>query len=138
MFRINLNQIILNIKGEPIVNQVVNPKTKKTEDKKMCIRDYLLTILGTRFPVQENKEIFWTTGLGILFSDEENKEVEISDDKAKFLKRIIENNEMIVQGPMGERKVEIFFPYELSQLLSLFLTEEEKKEYQNGKPPQKT
>ena len=109
MFRINLNQIILNIKGEPIVNQVVNPKTKKTEDKKMCIRDYLLTILGTRFPIQENKEIFWTTELGILFSNDENKEVEISDDKAKFLKRIIENNKMTIQGPMGERKVEIFF-----------------------------
>lgn len=124
MFKINLDKPILDIRGKAIEKSA----TEKGEKKEMRIRDYLLTILSTRFPVVDKKEVFWTTQLGILFSDEENSEAEVSDDKAKFLRRIIENNKVTIQNPMGEKEIELFFPFERSQLLQLFLTEEEKKQ----------
>jgi len=133
MTKIPLNQKIVNIKVKPMKSQeLVNPKDKKsTEKKDLTIRDYLLTILGTKFAIQNVKETFWTTQLGIQFADDKIKEVEISDDKAKFLRRIIEANKtkVIQANPMGgqtEEEIELFFPYELGQLLAIFATEEEK------------
>ena len=82
------------------------------------------------------KETFWTTQLGIQFADDKIKEVEISDNKAKFLRRIIEANKakVVQPNPMGgqtETTIELFFPYELGQLLAIFATDEEKKEFEN-------
>jgi len=130
MIKINLEQKMFNIRGKPVLNLELDDKgkpiIKKGEAvmKNATLRDYLLTILGTRFPLIDKKEPFWTTELGILFSDGKKKEVEISDDKAKFLKRIIENNKVMVskRTPMGIEEVEkeLFFPFELGQLLKLF------------------
>ena len=120
--KINLEKPIVNIRGLPIENEVVNPKTKKIEKKIMRVRDYLLTILGTRFEMEDRqKEPFWTTELGILIADEQKKEIEISEPKANFLKRILENNKVKQVLPMGgEKEIELFFPFELGQLLQLF------------------
>lgn len=136
--KINLTQKILNIKGEEITKEEVDPKTKKKEKKALVLRDYFLTILGTKFPVKDNKETFWTTDLGILFANSENKEVEVSDEKIEFLKRIIGDNKIMVPQPMGgEKETTIFFPYELGQLLKILNGEGEKvgkeKEDKEGK-----
>lgn len=118
--KINLTQKILNIKGEEISKDEVNPKTKKMEKKVLTVRDYFLVILGTKFPIKDNKETFWTSDLGILFAGSENKEVEVSDEKLEFLKRIIGDNKITVPQPMGgEKETTIFFPYELGQLLKI-------------------
>jgi len=134
MVKINLTKKILTVKGTPVTAEIANPeyealseKEKKktnipqTIKKELEVRDYLLTILSTKFPLLHNKEAFWTTELGILIANEKNKEIEISDDKAKFLKRILENNKIKQVLPMGgEREIELFFPYELGQLLQIF------------------
>ena len=132
MKRINLEQKILNIKGEVIKIPIPVGKEKilvpvgegKPQMRDSILRDYLLTLLASRFQIIDNKESWWTTELGILIADEKNKEIEISDDKFKFLKRIIEKNKMkIIQTtPMGpvEKEVEIFYPFELGQLLKIF------------------
>ena len=118
--KINLTQKILNIKGEEITKEEENPKTKKKEKKALTVRDYFLTILGTKFTLKDNKETFWTTDLGILFSDSKNKEVEVSDEKIEFLKRIIGTNKIKQPLPMGgEKEITVFFPYELGQLLKI-------------------
>lgn len=127
--KINLTQKILNIKGEEIIREEENPKSKKKEKKVLTVRDYFLVILGTKFAVKNNKETFWTTDLGILFADSKNKEVEIPDEKIEFLKRIIEDNKTIQSLPMGgEKEITIFFPYELGQLLKVLDGKGEKLE----------
>jgi len=132
--KINLTQKILNIKGEEITKEEVNPKTKKSEKRVLVVRDYFLIILGTKFPIKDNKETFWTTDLGILFADSKNKEVEISDEKIEFLKRIIGENKITQPLPMGgEKEMTIFFPYELGQLLKILDGKGEKLEAKKEK-----
>jgi len=136
MKKINLNQKILTIRGEPLKNPELDDRGQLKRDKKgnpimkdMVLRDYLLTILGTRFPVLNTKEVFWTTELGILIADEKNKEIEISDDKMKFLIRILKNNKIKQILPMGgEREIELFFPWELGQILKILGVKEEELE----------
>ena len=57
-----------------------------------------------RFPIKDRKETFWTTDLGILFSDSNNKEVEVSEEKIEFLKRVIGDNKITQPLPMGVEK----------------------------------
>jgi len=136
MKKINLNISILTIRGEPLKNPELDDRGQLKRDKKgnpimkdMRLRDYLLTILGTRFPVLNTKEVFWTTELGILIADEKNKEIEISDDKMKFLIRILKNNKIKQILPMGgEREIELFFPWELGQILKILGVKEEELE----------
>ena len=136
MKKIPLNQKILTIKGEPLKNPELDEKEELKRDKKgnpimkdMVLRDYLLTILGTRFPVLNTKEVFWTTELGILIADEKNKEIEISDDKMKFLVRILKNNKIkqVLPGG-GEREIELFFPWELGEIFKVLGVKEEELE----------
>ena len=156
--KINLNTKILTIRGKPIemeepirgasndiLNEIAgypitNPedlskkltewqkKLKETTKRDMTIRDSFLTILGQRFDIKDRKEIFWTTELGIVISNDKNKEAEISGGKLDFLKRIVENNKIKQQSPMGEKEVELFFPNELGQILIALEGEEEKKD----------
>lgn len=117
MQKINLEQKLLSVKGEVL---------KNVENKEMKIRDCFLIMLGARFPIQDKKEVFWTTQLGILCADEKNKEIDISDDKMKFLKRIFENNRIKRQLPTGqEEEMELFLPFELGQILQALGVEEE-------------
>lgn len=137
MFKINLEAPILNVKGKQLEGDDTDEKGRPIKTK-MTIREYLLIILGTRFPIQNSKEPYWTTEIGIIIANTKNKELivgslenlpnAISTDKAKFLKRIIENNKATQQGPMGKTEIEIFFPYELGQLLKIFEGLEKKEE----------
>lgn len=126
MKKINLNQKMLLPSGKPVMRNVTDEKGK-TKQEEVTVRDYLLALLSANFPIQDNREYFWTTELGILFSDKKKKEVEISDDKWKFLVRIVRNNRVKKPMPMGGTKEEeMFFPYEVGQLLhALGVTEEE-------------
>ena len=135
MKKIKLDQKMLLPSGKPIKRvkrdengKPVIVKGKQVEEE-VTVRDYLLAMLSANFPIVENKEYFWTTELGILFSDKKKKEVEISDDKWKFLVRIIKNNKVKKPTPMGGTKEEeMFFPYEVGQLLhALGASEEELK-----------
>lgn len=138
MKKINLDQPMLTIQGKPIKTPVLDDegkpkigKDKKPEVKNSTIRNYLLTLLGTRFQIIEQKEAFWTTELGIQIAEEQNKVLEISDDKFKFLKRLIGKNKhkIIQQTPTGQREVEreLFFPFETGQLLKAFGEEEDEE-----------
>lgn len=132
MKKINLEQKIYTVRGIPVKTPVFDRETGKPKigkDKQPILQDStvricLLTLLGTRFQVIDNKEHHWTIKLGIMISEEKTKVLEISDDKFKFLKRILTKNKhkIIRQTPMGptELQVDIFFPYEMGQLLEIF------------------
>lgn len=94
--------------------------------KDQTIRDYLLLLLGSRIELKDKRrEAFWVSDLGGLFSSSENKIVEVSDEKMEFLRRIVEHNKIKRPKPMGgEEDVELFFPYELGQLLKALEGEE--------------
>ena len=127
--------VLREIAGYPITNledlsrklTEWQKRLKETKKRNMTIRDSLLTILGQRFDIKDRKEIFWTTELGIVISNDKNKEMEISGEKLIFLKRILEDNKITERTAMGEMKVELFFPNELGQIL-VALEEKEKKD----------
>lgn len=154
MRTIKLDKTILTIKAEPMMADFVSPermekvikemkdypietatdlkekmkdwqeRLKKTDHRAVTIRDYLLTLLGSRFAVQSPRESFWTSQLGQLIADEKNKEIEISEDKFQFLKRVVETNKIKRDTPMGVQEIELYFPFELGQLLAVFEEEE--------------
>ena len=135
MKKIKLDTKMVIPSGKPIKRQkrdengkVVISKGKPVMEE-LTVRDYLLALLSSKFNIIENKEYFWTTELGILFADKKKKEVEISDDKWKFLVRIIKENKVKKPTPMGgEKEEEMFLPYEVGQLLkAVGATEEELK-----------
>ena len=113
--KINLEKKILNIKGKEI--KKTDPETRKPLKEALTIRDYLLTVLGQKFAIKNRKETFWTQDLGIKFSDDKNKEVEVSQDKIDFLARVVEDNKYKMMSPTGEKETELFFPFEIGQLL---------------------
>jgi hypothetical protein len=164
MRKIKIDTTILTIKGEPLMNDFVNERRteeilhdiknfvittddnlrimfdkwqkeiKKTERREMTIRDYLLGLLGARFDFIEVKECFWTTQLGLLISDDENKEIEISENKYQFLKRIVEKNKIKRTSATGQEiEIELYYPFELGQLL-IALDEDLAKEEPIEKP----
>ena len=114
--KINLEKKILNIKGKEI--KKTDPETRKPLKEALTIRDYLLTVLGQKFAIKNRKETFWTQDLGIKFSDDKNKEVEVSQDKIDFLARVVEDNKYKIMSPTGEKETELFFPFEVGQLLT--------------------
>jgi len=124
MRKILLTNIVKTLKGEPMTAE-----DEKGVKKTLTIRDYLLTTLSVKFAPQNLKEVFWTTEIGIMVADEKNKEVELSDDKTKFLIRLVKENKIKQQLPMGqERVVEIFTPVEQAQILRALMSEDEVKE----------
>jgi len=124
MKKILLTTTINTLRGKPIT--IRDEKDKETPT---TIRNYLLTLLSLRFSPQNTKEVFWTTEIGILVADEKTKEIELSDDKIKFLIRLVKANKIKQQLPMGgEKEIEIFSPVEQAQLLKALMSEEEIKE----------
>ena len=150
MLKIPLSRNVYNPRGDAVKVNRPNPEWEALSDKEkkdteipqvipteQTIRDYLLNILSLKFKIEDKKEIFWITSLGIQFSTEED-EVEISDDKTKFLRRIIENNKFTQVGMGGvEKEIELFFPYEVSQILVVFLSVKEREEYGIEDVPEK-
>lgn len=122
MRKLNLNQPILSIKGKPLKSQIGNQKD-------LTLREYFLILLASKFSPESIKESFWTTELGILCADEKNKEIELSEDKIKFLIRLLKNNKSKQRLPMGiEKETEIFFPFEQAQMLKALMTDKEIEE----------
>lgn len=142
MKTIPLSKKVLNIKGEPLKTKKPNPewlalskeekketKIEKTIETETTFRDYYLMMLGTRFKVIDKKETYWAMKIGMEFS-EGTDAVELADDKVKFLRRLVEENKVIRTNQMGKNEeVELYFPYELGQILEPLLADGEKKEY---------
>lgn len=116
--------------GEPVVeNEEYTCKEcgqkvgGEPERRAVTVRDYFLTLLGSKFKVKDTKEHFWTTKIGMKMSDQKNETVKLSEDKVAFLKRIVKSNKTkrTKRTPMGttEEEVELFFPYEVGQLLAV-------------------
>ena len=92
-------------------------KLGKTELKDKTVGDFLLEILSTRFKILSVRENFWVTEMGIQCSTKDVLVIEDGSEQEKFLKRIVENNKVIVgQGPQ-EKEVDAFFPFIVGQLL---------------------
>lgn len=119
MIKVKLNKPIKSVSGDPIVVK------REQETKKITIRDYLLSILGTDFTPEDQKEVFWTTDLGIKISDEKNEVLEISDKKASFLRRIVK--EIGIEKGKNKSK-NLLKPFEVSQVLKELMTDEDLKE----------
>lgn len=140
--KIPLNKEMRNGLGQVMKTDKPNPEYEKLSDeqkkethvpktikKSQTIRDYLLMALSLKFPIEDRKEVFWTYGLGQLFSDEEKNIVEISDGKAAFLRRVFEKNKSKNTTPMGQDvEVEVFYPFELGQIIPFFMSEKERQD----------
>jgi len=102
---------------------------KDSQESPMLLRDYLLMMLGSRFTIKDKKENFWTTDLGIQIAKDDNKILEMEDSRFDFLRRIMEDNTIII----NEKSKELFFPYELGQIMSAF-EEKVEEESETEKP----
>ncbi len=104
-------------------------KLKATDRREVKIKDYLLTVLGSRIETKSPRENIWVRTLSVMIEGAK-KEIEIGEDEFQFLKRVIEKNKgpqrMGVSGKVEES--ELFFPYELGQLLIALEEKPEKKE----------
>lgn len=99
-------------------------------DKPMKIRDYIILFLSQRFTQQTNREMFWATQIGIQCADEKIKEVELSENQLNFLIRLMKENKLKIQNPMGQdTDREILFPYEKAQTLEELMTPEQIEEW---------
>lgn len=117
MVKINLSQPMKNARDVQFEENYLDEKGK-LKTRKVTLRDWLVLILNSRFDIIEAKENFWTTDLGIKFADTKNKEVEISDDKMKFLRRIIEANKLYTIGPRGDKQeIQPFTPFQIGLIL---------------------
>ncbi len=147
MRKINVNTPIYNIKNEPMMadfgdnertetilaemtnyvptsSQEVLEKFKEwqtrlkvTNRRGVKIKDYLLTVLGSKVEVQNPRENIWVRMLSVEIG-QAKKEIELDEDEFQFLKRIVEKNKTKRFGIDGKiEEIEVFFPYELGQLL---------------------
>lgn len=92
-------------------------RLKATERKPVKIKDYLLTVLGSKIETQSPRENIWVRTLSVAIEGAKN-EIEISEDEFQFLKRIVEKNKAKQISREGNiEEIELFFPYELGQLL---------------------
>jgi len=131
MEKINLDQPILDIKGEEIIDEQKDDKGKVKKVKR-TLRENLLKALGVQYDatvLTEPKQYTWIYNLSNLFNGKE-KIVEVSDDKLEFLRKLIKTNKAILyrQTPVsGVQKVEIelFFPYEVGEMLVMLGEKEE-------------
>lgn len=97
--------------------KVWQEKLKATKRKGLKIKDYLLTVLGSKIETKSPRESIWSRTLSIEIAKAKN-EIEIGEDEFQFLKRIIESNKTKRIDEQGKiEEVELFFPFELGQLL---------------------
>lgn len=115
MRKINFTKLIVDLRGKPVEDGA---------GKKKTVGDALIDLLSENFSgLKEKREAFWVTELGIIISNAKG-EVELSEEKWEFLKRIVEINK--IKGQMGV-EVDAWRPYIWSVLMSLFQEEEPKK-----------
>ena len=92
---------------------------RESKEVEMTIKDYFLTLLSQRFELKDTKkESFWVTDLGIACS--KGDVLDVSEEQLVFLKRIFENNRVTRTNQIGQNEEkELFFPYELGQILKV-------------------
>ena len=100
----------------------IRGKQLESDGRKLTVGDMLLNLLSQNIALKENREAFWVTELGIQIM-EGKKDIELSEDKWQFLKRLVENNKF--NSDMGER--DYFLPYVLGQMLMAFVEEKPNK-----------
>jgi len=92
-------------------------RLKATERKPVKVKDYFLTVLGSKIETRSPRENIWVRTLSVKIEGAKN-EIEISEDEYQFLKKTIEKNKAKRISMDGKtEEVELFFPYELGQLL---------------------
>ncbi len=121
MVKINLDTPILAMSGKQLTIPMLDEKGKPKQQK-VTLRMWLLVALNMRFDmIDVAKEPFWTNELGMLCADEKNKTIEISDEKAKFLQRVIETNKFSVlsvkDGQAQKEEINYFTPFEMGAAL---------------------
>ena len=105
-------------------------KTPVVWDKPMKIRDYIILFLSQRFKQQSNREMFWATKIGQACSDEDVSEVELPENQLNFLIRLMKENKLSIQGPMGQdMEKSVLFPYEQAQTLEELMSPEDLEEW---------
>lgn len=114
----NLNTSIKTIRGDSMKIR----SQDGSQEVEITFRDYLLLALSTKFEIEDVKESYWTTELGIAVANTDVNDIEISDDKFNFLDRVIRKNK--AKNAQGQEDA-IFNPFELGQILN-FLEESEK------------
>lgn len=102
----------------------IRGKQLEDKEKKLTVGDMLLNLLSQNIALKENREAFWVTEIGIQIADGK-AEIELSEDKWAFLKRLVEANKFKQPGLPVE---EIYWlPFVLGQMLALFQEEEKPK-----------
>ena len=124
MFKLKVNQVLKDIQGDEIdTNKTVKGKLKKI---KLTVREALLNYLGANIQLQDNKESTWVWALATQLNDETKNEVEISDDKIEFLRRIVGDNKVFTYGAQGTKnEVNLYPPFVVGQLLEYLGQKEE-------------
>lgn len=112
MYKLNLDQKIVGIDGKPIKNG--------KED--VTMRSILMGLLSSSFKKESVKEAFWAHEIGILSSDEKKKEIELSNDKIQFIRRIVKDNDFSTDN----RPMPLYTPFmQAAILIALGLTEKD-------------
>jgi len=116
MFKFKVNEVLKDIQGEGIeTSKNIKGKIKKIP---LTIREALLNYLGANIQLQDNKESTWVWAIANQLNDEAKTEVEISDDKIEFLRRVIGDNKIFAYGPQGTKnEVNLYPPFVVGQLL---------------------
>lgn len=104
-------------------------RIKATERRGLKIKDYFLTILGTKVKIKSPRENVWVRLLSVDIGRAKD-EVEIEEEQFQFLSKLVENNKIERINREGKmEEVDLFMPFEAGQLiLALEGKEEIKKE----------
>jgi len=125
MFKIKLNTPIKDIRGNQLIASDQDPEGKITRVK-VDLRYDLLKVLGARYDdtvLPQPREYTWIYNLSTVFNGKEN-EVEVSEEKIEFLRRLVRNNASVfpiqtAQGEVKKEKVDILLPFEKGQIMIL-------------------
>ncbi len=126
MKKILLDQPILDIKGKPLPDRQIPDAEGTLHKYKRSLREEVLDLLGAQLPqdvITSNKDNTWVWNLANQFNGKE-KEIEVSDEKLEFLKKIVVRNAWIIQsrdetGQIVTKEVKKFTPFEVGQILQM-------------------
>ena len=107
MKKIKITDPIKDMRGKTI---------KDERGKDLTKGDMLLNLLSQNIKLKENKESFWVTEIGIQIAEGKN-EIELSEDKFAFVKRVVDENKFRVNNV----EQDYYLPYILGQMMALFV-----------------
>lgn len=110
--KINVKAPINDIRGRQL-NEVFEKGGEKTL---LTLGDMLLGFLSQNIKMERNKEAFWVLELGMMIADSKG-EIEVSGDKLDFLRKIVEENKVL----LANGKEDIYFvPFVYAQVMGIF------------------